>query len=302
MNTIYLVCTRSAITASALTYIINSSPDCYNLSHNNLWLTEESEWFGTAHIINDWWNISDQFKNSGYDAEFRNADALTRQQLVRLSDAWKNINTGKNICLFTHARNVQEIMQIRDQHHLPIAVITTIMGPGSYQFLSGVLRREFNEGMNDYQGVLAAWDHIYNQLTVQDDFWSAASDVTFKMRDWLIDTQKIYQSLNLASNSNIAMWCEQYLRFNNMDEEFETQHDVIFGDHRPVYKLQLFSYLVLRYRDLLSSGQLSAYAKKLPEILEHRPKIFDFTEFADAAMERAGIPVDKRQEIIYSDR
>lgn len=299
MNTIYLVCTRSAITASALTYIINSSPDCYNLSHNNLWLTEESEWFGTAHIINDWWNISDYFKSHGYDAEFRNTNALTEQQIIRIVSTWQKINTGKNICLFTHARNVKEIMQIRDHYNLPIIIITTTMGEGSYQFLSGVLRREFNEEMNNYQGLLDAWDHIYNQLTVQDDFWKSYADITFKMRDWLVDTDSVYQELNLTSNTNIALWCEQYLRFNDMDEEFETQHGVIFGDQRPVYRLQLFSYLVLMYRDCISRDQLSVYAKKLPEILEHRPKIFDFREFASEAMTRAGIPVDTINKIVY---
>ena len=188
MNTIYLVCTRSAITASALTYIINSSPDCYNLSHNNLWLTEESEWFGTAHIINDWWNVNDHLKNNGYDAEFRNTDRLTEQQLLQLNQTWQEMNTGKDICLFTHARNVSEIIKIKNLHCLPVKVITTKMGQGSYQFLSGILRREFNTEMNDYRDLLSAWDHIYNQLTGQDFFWEADSEVTFQMRDWLLDT------------------------------------------------------------------------------------------------------------------
>lgn len=300
MNTIYLVCTRSAITASALTYIINSSPDCYNLSHNNLWLTEESEWFGTAHIINDWWNVNDHLKNNGYDAEFRNTDRLTEQQLLQLNQTWQEMNTGKDICLFTHARNVSEIIKIKNLHCLPVKVITTKMGQGSYQFLSGILRREFNTEMNDYRDLLSAWDHIYNQLTVQDFFWEADSEVTFQMRDWLLDTDKVYQELSLTSNHNIHLWCQQFLLFNDMDEKFETDCGVIFGDKRPVYRLQLFSYFVLKYKEKLSQDQLSAFANKLPEIMDCRPKIFDFDEFAEEAMNRAGIPVDTINKIVYS--
>lgn len=300
MNTIYLVCTRSAITASALTYIINSSPDCYNLSHNNLWLTEESEWFGTAHIINDWWNVNDYLKINGYTVDFRNNDRISEQQLLDLCDTWNSMATGKDICLFTHARNVQEIMKIRDEHQLPIKVITTYMGVGSHQFLTGVLRREFNTEMNDYQDLLSAWDHIYNQLTTQDNFWTKYSDISFKMHDWLINTSKIYQSLGLTENKNISLWCYQYLLFNDMNEEFETDCGVVFGDPRPVYKLQLFSYLVLKYKDQLTPDQLAAYAHKLPEVLDHRPKIFDFDEFAEEAMKRSGIPVDTVISVVYS--
>ena len=57
MNQIYLVCTRSAISASALTYIINQSPQFYNVVHNNLWLDEAGSKFKDATVINDWWNV-----------------------------------------------------------------------------------------------------------------------------------------------------------------------------------------------------------------------------------------------------
>ena len=293
MNTIYLVCTRSAITASALTYIINSSPDCYNLSHNNLWLTEESEWFGTAHIVNDWWNISDRFKNTGYDAEFRNTDALTEDQLVRLNNAWQDMNTGKDICLFTHARNVDEIQKFRDQHKLPIKIITTIMGEGCYQFIGGVFRREYNEEMNEYENILASWEHTYNQITVQDNFWKSQGDVCFKMRDWLVDTQFIYQTLNITPNHNIKLWCDQYLLFNDMSEEFETECGVIFSIEKAVYMVQLFVYFVQTYGGNLNEAELKAFANALPDTHQRRPRLFDFDDFANAAAELAGISVDK---------
>jgi len=53
MNQIYLVCTRSAISASALTYIINQSPQFYNVVHKNLFLQEDGDHFDTAKIIED---------------------------------------------------------------------------------------------------------------------------------------------------------------------------------------------------------------------------------------------------------
>jgi hypothetical protein len=88
------------------------------------------------------------------------------------------------------------------------------------------------------------------------------------------------------------------LLFNDMDEEFEAQHGVIFGDQRIVYRLQLFSYLTLKYQHLLDEHQLKLYAENLPKIFEHRPKIFDFNEFAAAAMHSAGIPVDIHKNLV----
>lgn len=300
MNKIYLVCTRSAITASALTYIINSSPDFYNLSHNNLWLTEDSEWFGTAHIINDWWNVSDRLKAGGYDADFRNSERLSYSQLTRLVDAWQDINTGKNICLFTHARNVKEIMDWRDEHQLPVTVITTRMGANCTQFIGGVLRREFNPEMNQYENLISGWDHIYNQLTVQDAFWSQHNDISFEMHDWLKDTRTVYNKLGITENTNIKLWCDQYLLFNDMSEEFETENGVLYETQREAYKIQLFTYLVLHYSLGLDEKSRNSYARALPQVYLEEKRIFDLPDFAAAAMSRAGIPVDIINKIAYN--
>lgn len=300
MNKIYLVCTRSAITASALTYIINSSPDFYNLAHNNLWLTEESEWFGTAHIINDWWNVSDRLKNNGYDAEFRNTERLTFSQLSDLVDTWQDINTDKNICLFTHARNVKEIMDWRTEHNMPITVITTYMGTDCTQFIGGVLRREFNPEMNHYDNLISGWDHVYNQLTVQDEFWTRHSDISFKMNDWLKDTQSVYQRLGISKNNNIKLWCDQYLLFNDMSEDFETENGVLFETQRESYKIQLFAYLTNKYSADLDPNSLTKYAKELPLVYTGSKRIFDLDDFAAAAMTSAGISVDIINKIVYS--
>ena len=300
MNKIYLVCTRSAITASALTYIINSSPDCYNLSHNNLWLYEESECFGTAHIINDWWNVSDHLKSNGYDVNFRNDDELVVDQLLEISATWQEMNTGKDICLFTHARNVREIMQYRDQYQLPIVVITTYMGAGCHNFIDGVLRREYNPQMNQYIDIASAWDHIYNQITVQDEFWTAHSDVSFKMQDWLRDTPKIYKELGIAANPNIKLWCDQYMLFNSISEEFETAHGVLYETKRIAYKIQLYVYLVQRYGETLSRHQKRLFAEALPEIHNRKVKVYGIDDFAAAAMELAGLPLDIINSLVYS--
>ena len=93
---VYLLCTRAAIMASAGTYVINSSPDFYNLVHNNLWLEEHSKEFGVAHIIDDWWNVSDALKEA-YNADFRNTNELEEQDLVEVCEVWQAQNTGKHI-------------------------------------------------------------------------------------------------------------------------------------------------------------------------------------------------------------
>ena len=75
MNQIYLVCTRSAISASALTYIINQSPQFYNVVHKNLWLDEAGSKFKDATVIEDWWNIPKTFANF-YNHDVRNNENI----------------------------------------------------------------------------------------------------------------------------------------------------------------------------------------------------------------------------------
>jgi len=221
MKEIYLVCTRSAITASALTYVINSSPDFYNMSHNNLWLEEHSEWFGKAHIINDWWNIHDRL--NAYNPDFRNNIVLSEEKLIALVDAWRTFPTTKNICLFTHARNTADIMHYAQKNNLPVKVITTIMGDNSHHFIEAFLRREYNEEMNDYEGSEQVWEYIYNQLITQDEIWQESYDYCFQMSDWLHTPQRVYTKLGVEACADIGQWTEQYLRWNNSNEFVDPQ-------------------------------------------------------------------------------
>ncbi len=216
MKEIYLVCTRSAITASALTYVINSSPDFYNMSHNNLWLEEHSEWFGKAHIINDWWNLHDSFNVYNYD--IRNNIVLSEQNLIALAEAWRTFPTTKNICLFTHARNTGDIMMYAKRNNLPVKVITTIMGKDSHHFVNAFLRREYNDEMNDLESNHRVWEYMYNQLITQDSIWQQHYDYCFQMSDWLHKPQSVYTKLNVEACPDIGQWVEQYLRWNDSND------------------------------------------------------------------------------------
>ena len=219
MKTIYLVCTRSAVTASALTYIINASPDFYNMAHNNVWLEEHSEWFGKAHIINDWWNVHDFIAGEyGYNEDFRNTIELTEDQLGKVVDSWDKFPSDKHICLFTHARNVNEIMQYAADNDWPVKTVTTTMGENSHHFISAFLRREYNEEMNSFEDLFEVWKYIYYQLTAQDNFWQESNDYCFQMSDWLHSPQTIYSTLGVAHATDIDQWTSQYLRWNNSDD------------------------------------------------------------------------------------
>lgn len=240
MKKIYLVCTRSAITASALTYIINQSPDFYKQIHNNLWLEEHSKWFGVAHIINDWWNVGDSLRK-GYDPEFRNTVELTKEQLHTVCNTWNDIDTDKNICLFTHARNTEDIIQIAKEENLPIVVITTSMGPNSHHFIEAFLKREYNDEMNDYEDFQSAWKYIYYQLTAQDSFWREHCDYHFQMSDWLHNTHTVYETLNIAACNDIKLWTEQYLRFNNSNHLVE--FDTVALESSIIRKLEFLTYV-----------------------------------------------------------
>lgn len=261
-------------------------------------MEEHSEKFGTAHIINDWWNINDYFKRTGYNADFRNTEELQLEQLLGVVEAWDNINTNKNICLFTHARNVKDIMAWRDDFKLPITVITTCMGDDCHQFLEGVLRREYNPEMNDYEGLAHTWEHIHNQITTQDDFWSKHCDINFKMSDWLINHQDVYKKLDLAPQANMHLWCNQYMLFNNMMEEFEDYH-VVYTDQRDSYRIQLYVYMFNKYRKHLSSRQQDAFAQALIAQHHSEPRYPDPKEFAAETLKRAKLPLDLIEDIVY---
>lgn len=251
MKKVYLVCTRSAITASALTYIINQSPDFYKQSHNNLWLEEHSEWFGVAHIINDWWNVSDQLRPA-YDPDFRNNVVLSREKLHALVDLWQANPSDKHICLFTHARNTEDIMRMVQEDNLPVVVITTLMGNNCQHFMEAFLRREYNDEMNDYDGFFEAWKYTYYQLTAQDSFWKEHNHHCFSMDEWLHTPKTIHEQLGVAVCEDIDQWTEQYLRQNSSDNW--VNHDYITPDAPIATKVEFLVSLFNKYTSHLENG------------------------------------------------
>lgn len=224
MNKIFLVCTRSAISGSALTYVINSSPDFYNLSHNNLWMEEVSDKFGTAHIINDWWNISDDFKReTGYDEVIRNTEALDDDEIIRLGLGFKELDLGKNICIFTHARNLEEIQNCINEQNLPITTVSTIIGNNSHYFVNSWIRREYNRQMNEYLDVFDSWKYLYTQRIYNDSMWAQHVDHTLTMYDWLKQPHIVYEKLGIAPNKHMKVWTDQYLLRN---DSLYMEHDL----------------------------------------------------------------------------
>jgi len=214
MNQIYLVCTRSAISASALTYIINSSPQFYNVVHKNLWLDEAGSKFKDATVIEDWWNIPKTFTNF-YNHDVRNNENIKLETLQTLCNEWQQLETGKHIALFTHATNTADIMQWRNEHNLPITVVTTIMGPGFYSYMDLFLKREYSDEMNKFVNVFDTWKHIYNQFLANDIKWSAHTDCVLEMDNWLNDPAVVYSKLAIESNYNMKVWADEYKQANS---------------------------------------------------------------------------------------
>jgi len=214
MNQIYLVCTRSAISASALTYIINSSPQFYNVVHKNLWLDEAGSKFKDATVIEDWWNIPKTFTNF-YNHDVRNNENIKLETLQTLCNEWQQLETGKHIALFTHATNTADIMQWRNEHNLPITVVTTIMGPGFYSYMDLFLKREYSDEMNKFVNVFDTWKYIYNQFLANDIKWSAHTDCVLEMDNWLNDPAVVYSKLAIESNYNMKVWADEYKQANS---------------------------------------------------------------------------------------
>ena len=285
MKKIYLVCTRSAITASALTYVINSSPDFYNMSHNNLWLEEHSEWFGKAHIINDWWNLHDDFKVYNYDV--RNNVVLSEESLIAIAEAWRTFPTTKNICLFTHARNTEDIMMYAKKNNLPVKVITTIMGNNSHHFVSAFLRREYNDEMNDYESNHLVWEYLYNQLTTQDSVWQEHYDYCFQMSDWLHKPYSVYTKLSVEACSDIEQWTLQYLKWNDSND-FIIPVTAKLNDNI----VRRMEFLAWAYNtgsiNLYRTEQQVAFAELLFKMYEQN-QIHSPTEFIQSAQKTLGI-------------
>ena len=252
MNSITLVCTRSAINASALTYMINQSPDYYNVSHNNLWLNEISDRFGTAHTLNDWWNVPHGL--TAYDRSIRNADVLTYRQAKTLSDNVCGLSLGKDIALFSHATNHAEIQS----WDLPIRVVTTNMGTDSHYFVTSWLRREYNEIMNDWKDQESAWRQLINNRTVQDTQWS--SPTTLSMIDYLKDSSTVYSHLGIAPNTDMDIWLAEYRDKNGITLEYDP--DLSWTELGDITKLSTMLWLVnnlLKERVDINTAQLYAY-------------------------------------------
>jgi len=216
MYKIYLVCTRAAISASALAYIINQSPDFYNTPHNTVWDEEPNDLFGTAYTINDWWNITDNMKSKlNYDKDFRNTVSLTEKQLLDLTNGFNELGLGKNICLFAHARNISELKNYITKHNLPIVLISTMMGNKCGMFINSWIKREYSNEMNKFRDLFDTWEYLFTQRLSRDKDLAKHADNSFTMYDWLIDTQKVYKDLNIAECTNISQWTEYYLDKNN---------------------------------------------------------------------------------------
>lgn len=286
MKKVYLVCTRSAITASALTYIINQSPDFYKQIHNNLWLEEHSKYFGTAHIINDWWNVSDRLKTV-YNKDFRNNDEMEEQTLIDLCNVWDSIETNKHICLFTHARNTDDIIKYRDKNKLPIVVITTLMGERSYPYIPAFLKREYNDEMNDFEHWLSAWVYTYNQVIVQDTVWREHCDVAFEMDDWLNKTWTIYDTLDVTRCEDINLWVHQYLLSNNSIDEAD--YDTINYKTNEMNKFKQLMYMLTQHgKEFKMDQERAMYALMLYHMMQEQ-SINSTDEFVKEAKHRLGL-------------
>ena len=240
MNHIYLVCTRSAISASALTYIINQSPQFYNITHHSLYIDEDGEGFSKAVTINDWWNIPHDFAKI-YNHDFRNNETMSLDALKELCDSW---TIDKDIALFTHATNTQDIMRWRDEFNLPIKVITTIMGKNCFKYMDMYLKREYSSLMNEFTDLFDTWKHIYNQFLTIDTIWASNADYVLEMNDWLASAEVAYNKLDITQNKHIAQWINEYKMYNSYTELDLNKNDI-------QNKLKTICYIYHKYEYML---------------------------------------------------
>lgn len=211
MNTIYLVCTRSALSASALVYIINQSPDFYNICHDRIWLCEKSEKFGEAHTLNDYWNIPPGFTH--YNKEIRNAESLSLENLQLLYTQFSNVIKNKNIALFTHAQNINELNKIVKDNNLNYKIITTQFGYDSHHFVNSWAKREYNPQMQPYESKQQALHKLAFEVLKHDQKY-VHEGTMLQMYDWLKNTPQIYHTLGISENKDIYLWVDQYLKLN----------------------------------------------------------------------------------------
>lgn len=281
MNQIYLVCTRSAISASALTYIINQSPQFYNVVHNNLWLDEAGSEFTNATVIEDWWNIPNSFARV-YNHDVRNNETMRLSTLQNLCNSWDTLSTGKDIALFTHATNTQDIMNWRDEWDLPVKVVTTIMGNNCYNYMDLFLKREYSDEMNKFVSLTDTWKYVQSQFSSNDVTWAKHADFVVEMHNWLGDPLDTYVSLGIASNQNMNTWVAEYKMKNN-HEEWDINRAGIAD------KLKTLSYIYQHYHNTFNTDP----GKKLFSLA-----ILNSVRFNDEDITDVQQVIDKTQKII----
>tara|TARA_B110000037_G_C17026561_1_gene467629 strand:+ start:118 stop:987 length:870 start_codon:yes stop_codon:yes gene_type:complete len=282
MNQIYLVCTRSAISASALTYIINQSPEFYNVVHNNLWITETGSEFNDAIVIEDWWNIPTGYEKSTYTHDVRNNEHMELNTLRSLSDDWAKLETNKNLALFTHATNTADIIKWRNEHNLPIIVITTTMGVQSYKYVDLFLKREYSDEMNKFVSLFDTWKYIYDQYSSMDIEWAKHADVVLAMNDWLGDPNITYSKLGIEKNHNIKSWVNEYLVLNGYEEWNIRWHEL-------PNKLKTLGYVYAEYESLFHTTP----GKKLFAL-----SILETVKYNDDTITDVQQVIDKTEKII----
>lgn len=216
MKTLYLVCTRAAMSGSALTFMINQSSDFYNVAHEDLWNLETSDRFGEAHIINDWWNIPMQFKPF-YTHDIRNTQHLTLEQLQSISDGFQQCEIPCNIAVFTHAANPKEIEEMSKD--MPVKVVSTQFGYHFSPYVKMWLKREYNQGMNEYENLKQAWYYLVTQIIRFDRNYD--TELSLTMDDYLNDSKTIYKKLRIAPGRS-ELWLDNYLKKNSFFNVIET--------------------------------------------------------------------------------
>lgn len=241
MKQLYIVCTHSAISASALTYMINQSPDFYNVTHNNLWLSETGD-FGHAATINDWWNIPDNFAKY-YNKSIRNAKVLSIDVVQDLINNFNESTINKNLAIFTHAENSNELATFLPKG----TVIQTIMGRNFYPYVQLWLRREYNDIMNKFIDADDAWVKLGTRYI--ENMHDNSDAITIDVNTWLKENP--FSHLGITENKSAYTWRSEYLTKNNFIDtnKFIEDNSVL---------ARLTSYMMILEKVLYTSGKLAA--------------------------------------------
>jgi len=241
MKKLYLVCTHSAISASALTYMINQSPDFYNVTHNNLWLSETGD-FGHAATINDWWNIPDNFLKY-YNKSIRNAKVLSVDVVQELVNKFNESTINKNLAIFTHAENSSELSTFLPKG----SVIQTTMGRNFYPYVQLWLKREYNNIMNKFIDADNAWTKLGARYI--EDMHENSDAILINVDTWLKGNP--FSHLGIKENESAFTWRSEYLTKNNF-----TDVNTFIEDNSILARLT--SHMMILEKVLYTSGKLAA--------------------------------------------